>query len=275
MITRSRDISSKEIMSSREAAKLLRVTTQTIKNYIYSGKLKAIKTPGGHHRIRMNDLKTFGFVAENERNPDNFSMAELLNKCNDLVGTLVTTVQSLVRALDTRDIVSSGHSLRVADLSCNLGRTMSLSDKDIQELKLGALLHDVGKVGISEAILGKPGRLTDQEFFLIKKHSEIGEKIVSEIEYLMPVASCVRHHHERYDGKGYPDGIGGSDIELNSRIIAVADTYDFLRSDLYFRKAFSVNDSLQEIRNSSGTQFDPEIIRNLIENTKENKYQFN
>jgi excisionase family DNA binding protein len=267
------DLSSKEILNTREAASLLKVTTQTIKNYIYSGKLKAIKTPGGHHRVKRNDLKTLGFVTEEERTPENFSMEELLNAYNNLVGTLVTTVESMIRALDTRDIVASGHSSRVADLSCNLGRAMRLSDKDIWELKLGALLHDVGKVGISEAILGKPGRLTDQEFFLVKKHSEIGEKIVSEIEYLRPVASCVRHHHERYDGKGYPDGIGGSAVELNSRIIAVADTYDFLRSDLSFRKALSVNDSLQEIRNSSGTQFDPEIVKNLIDNINGNSFQ--
>ncbi len=273
MTRNKKDVASKEILNTREAAGLLKVTTQTIKNYIYSGKLNAIKTPGGHHRIKRSDLKTLGFVTEEEKNPESLSMDEMFQMYNSLVGTLITTVESLIKALDTRDIVSSGHSSRVAEVSCAVGKAIGFSEKKIQELKLGALLHDVGKVGISEVILGKPGRLTDQEFFLVKKHSEIGEKIVAEVEYLRPVASCVRHHHERFDGRGYPDGIGGSDIELNSRIISIADTYDFLRSDLSFRKAFSINDSLQEIKNSSGTQFDPEVVKSFLNTVQGNLFQ--
>ena len=267
------DISSKEILNTREAAGLLKVTTQTIKNYIYSGKLKAIKTPGGHHRIRRADLQELGFVAEGERSPDNLTMEELLEAYNGLVTTLVSTIETLIKALDTRDIVSSGHSSRVAQLSYSIGQGLGLSTKELHELKLGALLHDVGKVGISEVILGKPGRLTDQEFFLVKKHSEIGERIVSQVDYLKPIASCVRHHHERFDGMGYPDGISGTDIELNSRIISLADTYDFLRSDLSFRKALSVNDSLQEIKISAGTQFDPDIVKSFLDTVHNNSFQ--
>jgi excisionase family DNA binding protein len=268
MTIKTKDIASKEILTTREAANLLNVTTQTIKNYIYSGKIKALRTPGGHHRIRRIDLKNLGFVVEEEKDRQNLSMDDLWDAYNNLLNAIVSTVESLVKALDTRDIVRSGHSSRVADLSCAVGDKMGFSEKGLQDLRMGALLHDVGKIGISEVILGKPGRLTDQEYSLVKKHSEIGEEIVSEIEDLKPIASSVRHCHERFDGKGYPDGIRGSDIELNSRIISVADAYDFLRSDLSIRKALSGDDALQEIRNSSGTQFDPEVVKSFVDSIK-------
>jgi HD-GYP domain-containing protein (c-di-GMP phosphodiesterase class II) len=135
-------------------------------------------------------------------------------------------------------------------------------------------MHDVGKIGISETILGKPGRLTGQELFLVKKHPEIGEEIVTQVDDLKSVASAIRHSHERFDGKGYPDEIGGSDIELNSRIIAVADAYDYLRSDLSYRKAYSMEESLQEIQKSSGTQFDPEVVQTFLNNVKGTGLQY-
>ncbi len=268
MSKKTANIASKEILNTREAAALLKVTTQTIKNYIYSGKLKAIKTPGGHHRIRRVDLQSLGFVIEEEKDARNLSMDELWQAYNNLMQSFVNTVETFIRALDTRDIVSAGHSNRVAEIACQMGKKMQFSEKELQELRLAALLHDVGKIGISEVILGKPGRLTDQEFFLVKKHSEIGEKIVAGVDQLNSVASTIRHHHERYDGKGYPDELAGSDIELNSRIIAVADAYDFLRSDLSFRKAHSINDSLTEIKNAAGTQFDPDVVDVFVNGVK-------
>jgi excisionase family DNA binding protein len=265
---------SKEILNTREAAALLKVTTQTIKNYIYSGKLEAIKTPGGHHRIRRSDLKCLGFAIEEELEAQRqLTVDEVWSAYNGLLKTFVSTVEALIRALDTRDIVSSGHSVRVADLACLVGRQLKYSEKQLQELKIAGLLHDVGKIGISEAILGKPGRLTDQEFFLVKKHSEIGEKIVSQISDMGSVAAAVRHHHERFDGTGYPDQLAGDDIELNSRIIAIADAYDFLRSDLSFRKAYSVDSSLEEIQNGAGAQFDPEITDIFVSNLRSGSIQ--
>ena len=260
MPKRIKETVTKEILNTREAAGLLKVTTQTIKNYIYSGKLKALKTPGGHHRIRRIDLKDLGIAVEEEKSQRDLTMEDLWDLYNKLMGSFVATVETFIKALDTRDIVSAGHSSRVAELACSVGKRMGFPDRELQDLRLSALLHDVGKIGISETILGKPGRLTDQEFFLVKKHPEIGEKIVADVAHLSSIAPAVRHHHERFDGKGYPDEIGGSDIELNSRIISVSDAYDFLRSDLSFRKAYSSVDSIQEIKNSSGTQFDPEIV---------------
>jgi len=258
------DLITREILNTREAASLLKVTTQTIKNYIYSGKLKAIKTPGGHHRIRRVDLEGIGFVSEEELTPSPVITADMLNSYEAIVKTLVTTIEAFTKALDMRDIIFAGHSSRVDHISSSIGKSMGLSSNELQELKLASLLHDVGKVGISEAILGKPGQLTDQEFFLVKQHPEIGEKIISGIEQLRSVATTVRHHHERFDGRGYPDGIAGSEIELCARIIAVVETYDFMRSDLSFRKAVNIEDTLKEIKNGSGTQFDPEVVEHLV-----------
>jgi excisionase family DNA binding protein len=272
-IKQSTDILSKEILNTREAAALLKVTTQTIKNYIYAGRLKALKTPGGHHRIRRQDLQALGFVADDSNGPQSLSREDLFTAYTGLVGTLVETVEALIKALDMRDILSSGHSSRVSQLSCSVGTRMGLPEKDIQELRLAALLHDVGKIGISDAILGKPGRLTEQEFYTVKKHSEIGEKIVSGVEYLRSAAPVIRHHHEFYNGKGYPDGIGGDDIEVGARIISVADAFDFLRSDLSFRAPLSVADTLNEIQNGSGMQFDPSVVEACVDVIRERTQQ--
>lgn len=271
MTIKKQENASMEILNTREAADLLNVNPQTLKNYIYSGKLPALKTPGGHHRIKKSDLKNIGFIIKEEKPPLHFSSGELWEAYNGLAVTLDATVEAFVKALDTRQIISSGHSSRVADLACSVGKGMGLAEKQLRELRLAALFHDVGKVGISEAILGKPGRLTDQEYFMIKKHPEIGEIIVKEMKHLSPLASSVRHHHERFDGKGYPDKIGGSDIELKARIIAVAEAYDFLNSDLSFRRGFSNDDILGEIKNCSGTQFDPSVVKYFIDHKGENK----
>ena len=136
MTIKTKDIVSKEIFTVREAAALLNVTTQTIKNYIYAGKLKVLKTPGGHHRIRRIDLKSLGFAVEEEKGPKNFSMDELWSAYNNLLNTIVSTVESFTKALDTRDIVSSGHSSRVADLSCTVGDVMGFSENELRDLRL-------------------------------------------------------------------------------------------------------------------------------------------
>ncbi len=270
MINKKADLMSREILNTREAASLLKVTTQTIKNYIYAGKLKAIKTPGGHHRIRRIDLEGLGFVSEEDKPQSFITQTDMLSSYETIVKAFISTIEAFTKALDMRDVIFAGHSERVDNISSSIGESMGLSDSELKELKLASLLHDVGKIGISESILGKPGQLTDQEFFLIKQHPEIGEKIVDGIEQLRPVASIIRHHHERVDGKGYPDKIGGSEIELHSKIISVVEAYDFLRSDLSFRKALSVEDTLNEIKTGSGTQFDPEVVKHLVTNVKEN-----
>ena len=178
---------------------------------------------------------------------------------------LFPALRAIVRAMDTRDIVSADHSINVMELACAVGEKMALPERELGDLRLAALFHDIGKIEINEIILCNPNRFSEQDHAIVKRHSEIGEKILlAEREDFRPIASCVRHCHEHFDGKGYPDGIEGSDIELNSRIISVADTYDFLCTDFPFRKAFSTDDAIQEIRRCSGTQFDPEVVKNFV-----------
>ncbi len=273
MRTRKEVLANKEILTTREVALLLNVTTQTIKNYIYAGRLKALRTPGGHHRIRRADLKSLGFDLGDNPIQQIPSQDELLESYNKLTETFDAVVKVFAKCFDTRDIVRTGHSARVADLACKAGQQLSFSAEKMHELKLSAWMHDIGKIGINEAILGKPGKLTDQEFFFVKQHCEIGETIAAQSENLKPVAPFIRHHHERYDGTGYPDGLAGNNIEVQSRIIAVADAYDVMCSDLPHRPAFSESDALAEIKNCAGTQFDPMVADVFIDTVKgQSKY---
>ena len=256
--------SQKEILKTREAAELLKVTTQTIKNYIYSGKLKALKTPGGHHRIRRSDLKEIGFLEDLPGEEGRLSREELYQLYKDLFKSYVSTIRVILKALDSRDAIASGHSQRVAEYGKIVGAKLGLSTTERRNLELASLLHDVGKIGISEYILGKPGKLTDQELFMIKKHPEIGGHIIEVVEFLKPNVPYIRHHHERFDGKGYPDGLAGEDIPLPARIISVAETYDFLTSDLSYRKALSKEQAFEELKRVSGTQLDPEIVSTFM-----------
>ena len=259
MIKKTTALKLNEVLSARESAGLMHVTTQTIKNYIYSGKLKALKTPGGHHRIRRSDLMNLGFI-QNSGGTERSTTTGLTPLYKHLFDQYIATIEVLMKALDDRDIIRSGHSSRVAALSCAVGENMGFAESELRDLKLAALLHDVGKIGISENILSKPRRLTDQEYFVVKKHPEIGEKIAGKVEVLQPLALSIRQSHERFDGKGYPDGVAGTAIDLNARIIAVTDTYDYLHSDLAYRRAFSNDDSIRELNKAAGLQFDPRIV---------------
>ena len=255
----------KEILKTREAADLLKVTTQTIKNYIYSGKLKALKTPGGHHRIRRSDLKEIGFLEDLPGEEGRLGREELYQVYKDLLNSYTSTLKVIIKALDSRDAISSGHSQRVADYSKAIADKLGMASAEKRNLELAALLHDVGKIGISEYILGKPGRLTDQELFMVKKHPEIGEQILENVEFLKSTIPPILHHHERYDGKGYPGGLAGDDIPLSAKIISVSETYDYLTSDLSYRNAISKEQAREELKNSSGNQLDPEIVYTFLD----------
>jgi excisionase family DNA binding protein/putative nucleotidyltransferase with HDIG domain len=258
-------LAQKEILKTREAAELLKVTTQTIKNYIYSGKLKALKTPGGHHRIRRSDLKEIGFIEDLPGEEGRLGREELYQIYKELLGSYISTIKVILKALDSRDVIATGHSQRVADYSTRMADKLGLSASEKRNLELAALLHDVGKIGISEYILGKPGKLTDQELFMVKKHPEIGEHILEGVDFLKPTVATIRHHHERFDGKGYPDGLAGNNIPLPARIISAVETYDFLSSDLSYRKALPKQEVFDEMKKASGSQLDPDIVSAFLE----------
>ena len=173
-------------------------------------------------------------------------------------------VQTLVKTIDAKDSYTNGHSARVAQYSVMLAKRMGFKEEELGRLEYTALLHDVGKIGVSDAILNKKGKLTEEEYAIIKEHSEIGAQILSTITELPDVAVGARYHHERYDGKGYPDGLKGEEIPLFARIIAVADSYDAMTSKRSYRDALPHELVRQEITRGIGTQFDPRIAKLML-----------
>ncbi|MGB7158908.1 MAG: HD domain-containing phosphohydrolase [Tepidisphaeraceae bacterium] len=202
---------------------------------------------------------------------------------DDVHGLMMGLLHSLTSAVDAKDAYTCGHSERVALLSRHLAQQAKLTDQHVERVYMAGLLHDVGKIGVPEAVLQKTGRLTPEEFEQIKKHPEIGARILQDIKQIKDIIPGVMHHHERYDGKGYPSGLAGEDVPLMGRIICLADCFDAMTSSRTYRKALPLEVALTEIRRCSGTQFDPrlteaflqisgdqlrELIRNHQEQTK-------
>jgi putative nucleotidyltransferase with HDIG domain len=157
-----------------------------------------------------------------------------------------------------------GHSGRVAVYAVAIARHLDLPDKTLNALKSAAILHDIGKVGISRQIVDKLGRLTEREFEIMRLHSTIAIRMLEKVDGLQDSLPMIKHHHERFDGKGYPDGLRGHDIPLGSRIIAVAETFDILVSDVPWRNALPIDKAMEELRSCAGTQFDPLVVDAFI-----------
>ena len=174
------------------------------------------------------------------------------------------TIRALAAAIDAKDPYTKGHSERVAEISVALAQELNLSDRDIESIEYTALLHDIGKIGIADNILGKNSSLTNKEFDKIKEHTVMGAKIIEPVDFLKNSYKAIYHHHEKYNGKGYPDGIKSENIPILARIIAVADAYDAMGSDRPYRKKFNKDKILKELKDQSGKQFDPEVIKVLL-----------
>ena len=171
-----------------------------------------------------------------------------------------TTLEALAAALDTRDTETQGHSMRVSEYTTVIARRMGVKDPELTEIRRGALLHDVGKIGIPDAVLRKPGKLTSEEWEEMRRHPEIGYRILSGIKFLEPSLPIVIAHQERFDGSGYPRGLKREEIPLGARIFAVVDTLDAMTSDRPYRKALRYEDAREEIIRNSGLQFDPRVV---------------
>ena len=183
------------------------------------------------------------------------------------------TIESLRLAVDAKDSYTRGHSDRVSYYSVLIGKELGLSYDDIDILKQGALFHDIGKIGIPDAILQKPSKLTDDEYDDIKNHPSIGAKIIGPAKIFEPLIPMVLYHHERFDGRGYPAGLKGEEIPLMARIVCIADTFDAMTSDRAYRPRFTVVKAMEEIENNKGTQFDPELVDAFMIAMRNNKEQ--
>lgn len=193
---------------------------------------------------------------------DNTTLLEDLNTTNiDLTQAYDTTLEGWSRALDMRDHETEGHTRRVAEITVKIAREMGIPEEELIHIRRGALLHDIGKMGIPDNILLKPGPLDDHEWEIMRSHAKRAYDLLYPIEYLRPALEVPLHHHEKYDGTGYPDGLKGNEIPLPARIFAVVDVWDALTSDRPYRKAWTAKKTLEYIKDQSGKHFDPDVVK--------------
>jgi len=217
---------------------------------------------------RAYNKKNNPYEKSHLRKKDALDIAELLER------THFETIMAFSEALEARDLYTAGHSRRVMEYSKSIGQRIKLDKQDIENLKRSALLHDIGKIGIPDIILNKQTKLTDEEYAIIKSHPETGAAILKYIKSFKDLVPAVYHHHERFDGEGYPKGVKGAAIPLHARIIAIADTFDAMTSSRSYRKALSFRKALSELEQNKGIQFDPDIADIFIEILNESPYYF-
>ncbi|MBN1687201.1 MAG: HD domain-containing protein [Spirochaetales bacterium] len=208
-----------------------------------------------HTKIDPKDLDDLTIFAN--------TIAETLHKARlreEIESSYLNTVKALVRAIEEKDAYTRGHSERVAELSVLIGRELGIPEKELEYMRLACLLHDVGKIGISEAIVKSPKSLTTQEYDIIKQHPIKGAEIVRPVSFLKDYLHIIRHHHERYDGRGYPDRLAGVEIPLGARITAVADAYDAMTSTRPYRKGLPAEEAARRIYAERGAQFGPAVV---------------
>lgn len=222
----------------------------------------------------MSEKKNKNIIYLKDKIETSDNLFELINK---LVlanySQLYDVINVIVKLLHEKDAYTKGHSIRVSYYSLLIGQELNLEKHELITLQLAALLHDIGKIGVSDRVLKKPGRLTDSEFDEMKEHPGKAVKILRDIDCLKDLVPYIKSHHERYDGKGYPGNLKGEEIPLFSRIILVADTADAMMSTRPYRKGLSMEDTIDELFRCSGTQFDPRLVEIFVKVIKKNSKQ--
>jgi putative nucleotidyltransferase with HDIG domain len=233
--------------------------------------LHKVKEDGGNRIYSSNDIKLSKIpVSEDEKKVK--SIKELLDKVTRRANqTLIKTISDFIKTIDIESVYTVEHSEKVSRYAVKISEVLNLSENEINLIEEASLLHDIGKIGISRKILFKNGKLTEEENERVKKHPEIAVDIIRSIRNLHSIIPIILHHHEKWNGKGYPDGLKGEDIPLGARIMAVADVYHALTSNRPYRKAYSKNEAVETIKDSSGTHFDPKIVEIFLKILREEK----
>ena len=182
----------------------------------------------------------------------------------EVQNAFVQTVTALANAIDARDRYTGGHSQRLAELATQTGKLLGCTEEELERIHWAALLHDIGKIGVPDSILRKPGKLTPEEEQNMRLHPEIGARIVKPVAKLSSVAPIIRAHQERYDGQGYPDGIKGDCIPQIARIISVVDAYVAMTDERIYRSAMTHTEAVKELKRCSGSQFDPTVVKTFL-----------
>lgn len=186
--------------------------------------------------------------------------SEFLRLSGEMRATYMESTNALVQAIDAKDHYTQEHSRNVSDYAVRLARAMGLPEREVEVITYAGLLHDIGKIGVSQEILTKRGRLTDREYEILHKHPVIGANILRNVKFLEKEIPIILHHHERYDGSGYPHGLKGPEIPVGARILAVVDAFDAMTTDREYRRKLSVAEAVAELRRGRGTQFAPEVV---------------
>jgi HD-GYP domain-containing protein (c-di-GMP phosphodiesterase class II) len=211
----------------------------------------------GQATIAIENAKLFGVIETKNRELEDFYFE---------------TVNALAQAIEVKDVYTGGHGDRLVDFAISVAERLNVSDEERIWLKYAAALHDIGKIGVKEAILTKPGKLTPEEYEEMKTHPAKGAEILKEVKFLAPVVPIVYHHQERYDGKGYPTGLSGHQIPIGSRIVAVLDAFDAMTTNRPYRKGLPTNVAIDELRRHSGVQFDPQVVEAFIQAISESPH---
>ncbi len=244
-----------EELAALEGMNLPEVARSVIAPIKFEGRLGALSAAIGDRPISERELRLFAGLAHQAK-----LAIESAEHYEQLERTFVSTVATLANALEANDEYTSSHARWITDMSLLVGRELQLDRDGLKRLELGALFHDIGKIGIPSEILRKPGPLTDEEFEIVKEHPELGERILAPIDRLADVRPIVRACHERWDGLGYPDGKAGADIPIEARIVLVCDAYHAMTTDRPYRKRLPGEEAVRRLTEASGTQFDPRVV---------------
>mgnify|MGYP002611156647 CR=1 FL=1 len=217
---------------------------------------KALKKVEEKSKIELSEKQKEAIKAINEKLADTFKQLEQ---------AYMESIQTVRYTVEAKDTYTRGHSDRVSEYSVLIGKKLGLSDEDINRLKIGGLFHDVGKIGVPDNILQKNGKLSDDEYSEIKNHPTIGAHILSTASIFKDILPIVKYHHERYDGRGYPEMLKGEEIPYLARIAAVADTFDAMTSRRSYRGPIDIEHVKDEIKRCEGTQFDPQVAEAFLE----------
>jgi HD-GYP domain-containing protein (c-di-GMP phosphodiesterase class II) len=214
---------------------------------------------------KIKELDTLGTAFNTMSESLSEHISKLAKAAEDNRELFVGTVKALAAAIDGKDKYTRGHSERVSRISVAIGQRLKLSETEVETLRISALLHDVGKIAVNDAILNKPSALTDEEFEIMKNHPKAGYKIMAQIPAMKDYLPGIYMHHEMINGAGYPQGLKGAEIPLQARIISVADTFDAMTIDRPYQKGFSIEDTLNRIKSFVGTRYDGKVVEALVQ----------